>query len=568
MIEVDEENFLIVTDIDRLMHLVATQRRVELSKLAKELKMNSKEVEKWLHILEDEGLIRIEHSLTKVYAVWAGETTVSKPAEKKREAPRERKEERLHVPPAMIVEEREEEEEKFRPFTTEEMAPLEEEYIETARRAAEEEMPRRREEERPAKKLQFMEKPPEKGKKEERKHVHAREEKKPEPKKRGEEKEAFPEVRKSDFLKLPAVEAESLKDQLDDYLGLIRESKKELKELEGEKERLYREGYLPLEKEFEASLENIQLAILEKEKRIMEAKEKATGLPERVEELENLQRTVKHVEEKARSILTKTKGQLVDRADTLQDAASDLEENISRGEDEAMRERAKMFELKELLGSIQSNEENIRNAIQENRAQMEEAKKKVDELEDALGDVVDARTLLAERIDTIHSGLDRKIKTLEELRKDLEEIEKVEGWFREYSRDYSKKITDLESYVSQNQQEVSALMEAAELEYVRKYLAELSKAEEKYRDRLRGMEVQDADLEQRISEAKSRIRQLLADSTQLMEANRKRAASQSFDPVSAKKRLEEKVAVLEEKTKERKDLLDEFLKKKEGKKKK
>ncbi len=565
MIEVDEENFLIVTDIDRLMHLVATQRRVELGKLAKELKMNSKEVEKWLHILEDEGLIKIEHSLTKVYAVWAGEAVPKPKEEKRKEAPREHKEAKAErTPPAMIIEEKEEEEEKFRPFTTEELAPLEEEYIEVSRRAAEEEMPRRHEEdERQLKRLQFRGKP----EKEEKKHVH-KEEKKPEPKKAEGHEAPRMELKKSEFLELRPVEAESLKGRLDEYLELIRNSKKELKELESEKERMYREGYLPLEKEFEAGLENIQFAILEKEKKIMEAKEKAAGLPGQVEELEMLQKTVRQVEEKARSILSKTRGQLDDRVDTIQEVAEELDEQISKGEEEAMRERAKMFELKELLGSIQSNEETIRNAVQENERQMEEAKRKMSDLEDALGEVVDARTLLAERIDTIQNGLERKVRTLEDLRKDLEEIEKVESWFREYSRDYTKKITDLESYVAGNQQEISKLMEAAELEYVKKYLDELSKSEEKYRDKLRGLELQDADLEERISEAKSRIKQLLSESTQLMEASRRKAGSSSFDTSAAKKKVEQKAAVIEEKAKERKGLFDDLMKGKDNKKKK
>lgn len=547
--EIDEENFLIVTDIDRLMHLVATGRKVELGKLAKELKMNPKEVEKWLHILEDEGLIRIEHSLTKIYAVWAGKAAEARKPEAAIGKPK--KVER--VPPPVFVEE----EEKFRPFTTEELAPLEEEYMEFAPRAPEE-LPQKREEEKPKKLL------PKKPAKEERKP--AREE--PRAKKREEREAPRPvELRKSEFLELPPVEAESLRERLDEYLELIKKSKKELKDLEAEKERLYREGYLPLEKEFESSLENIQLAILEKERKIMEAKEKIAGLPGQVEELERLQGTVRQIEEKARSILSRTKGQLEERADTLLEAAEELEEQISRGEEEAMRERAKMFELKELLGSIQSNEESIRNAMEENRRQMEEAKRKVEELEAALGEVVDARTLLAERIDTIQAGLDRKVKTLEELRRDLEEIEKVESWFREYSRDYSKKISDLESYVSGSQQEISRLMEAAELEYVKKYLEELSKAEEKYRDRLRGLELQDAGLEERISEAKARIKQLISESTRLMEASRRKAASNSFDPSAAKKRMEEKLAVLEEKAKERKGLFEEFMKGREKKKK-
>ncbi len=556
MIEVDEENFLIVTDIDRLMQLVASQRRVELGKLAKDLRMRPKEVEKWLHILEDEGLIKIEHSLTKVYAVWAGESAQKQP-EKKKEKPAPRKEAKLPQP---VVEAKEEEEGKeeererrFRPFTTEEIAPLEEDLLEFRPRAHEKiYVPREEPEEEP-----------ETARPAPARNAPQREE----PKKRKEHPATPAQIKVSDFTKMPKVEADSLKDKLDDYLTLIRESKKELKELESEKERLYREGYLPLEKEFEASLENIQLAILEKERKIMEAKEKAAGLPDQVEELEKLQRAIREIEQKSKSILSKTKGQVDDKADAIHEASQELAEQISQGEAEAMRERAKMFELKELLGSIQSNEENIREAIEENSRAMEEAKAKIEQLEDSLGDVVDARTLLSERIDSIHTGLERKIKGLEELRKEMEEIERLEGWFREYSQDYARKLSELEAYVAGNQAEIGKLMEAAELEYVKKYLEELSKAEEKYRGRLHLMEMQDTEIEQRISETKERIRQLLADSTRLMEQSRRKASSASFDTSEAKKKAEAKSTILEEKSKERKGLFDAFSKSRDRKKK-
>ncbi|MFA5412312.1 MAG: hypothetical protein WC350_03130 [Candidatus Micrarchaeia archaeon] len=565
MIEVDEENFLIVTDIDRLMHLVATQRRVELGKLAKELKMNPREVEKWLHILEDEGLITIEHSLTKVYAVWAGEAA-PRPEKKREERPAPRREQKL--PPAVVEEkdeeEEKEEEEKFRPFTTEEIAPLEEELLEFRER---EERRAAKQPAREARKPWEAPKEPEAVVEPEEEEPAPRREMKPihREEKHGRKPSVAPvQIKVSDYTKLPQVEAASLKDKLDDYLTLIRESKKELKDLESEKERMYREGYLPLEKEFEAGLENIQLAILEKERKIMEAKEKAAGLPEQVEELEKLQRAVREVEQKSKAILSKTKGQVEVKADALHDASEELGEQISLGEEEAMRERAKMFELKELLGSIQSNEENIREAIEENRKSMDEAKSKIEQLEDSLGDVVDARTLLGERIDTIQSGLERKIKSLDELKKDMEEIERVEGWFKEYSQDYARKLEELEAYVANNQQEIGKLMEAAELEYVKKYLEKLSESEDKYRDKLHILEIQDTELEQRISEAKERIRQLLTESTHLMEASRKKAASSTFDTSDARKKMEGKAAVLEEKSKERKGLFDAITKGKEG----
>jgi hypothetical protein len=53
-----------------------------------------------------------------------------------------------------------------------------------------------------------------------------------------------------------------------------------------------------------------------------------------------------------------------------------------------------------------------------------------------------------------------------------------------------------------------------------------------------------------------------------MEESRRKAAHSSFDPASAKKKVEQKAAVMEEKAKERKGLFDDIMKGKEGKKKK
>ena len=53
-----------------------------------------------------------------------------------------------------------------------------------------------------------------------------------------------------------------------------------------------------------------------------------------------------------------------------------------------------------------------------------------------------------------------------------------------------------------------------------------------------------------------------------MEASRRKAAHSSFDTASAKKKVEQKVAVMEEKAKERKGLFDDLMKGKDNKKKK
>jgi hypothetical protein len=68
--EVDDEDFLIATDIDKLIDILSTRKEVEVGKLSQELRLNRKEVEKWLHVLEEEGVVGLANRMGSLYAVW------------------------------------------------------------------------------------------------------------------------------------------------------------------------------------------------------------------------------------------------------------------------------------------------------------------------------------------------------------------------------------------------------------------------------------------------------------------------------------------------------------------
>ncbi len=602
MIEVDEENFLIVTDIDRLIHIISSSGRIDLGRLSKELKMSKKEVEKWLHVLEDEGLIRIEHSLTKVYAVWVGEREPEQSLKVKRKpaavpkgpdrpvaleppkAPPRR-------PPVSIFYERkpgalageeapavatEEAAEEHAPEIIEAPAPAEilapEERKEKAMRpfletpVVVEEEPITEESEQPLDEA-FERGKLEKLVPEELPKRHTKSEK------AAKKKDIFKPKKppaKTRYAEMAPVETSGLRERLDDYLKLIKEGQRELRDLEAEKGRIYEEGYRPLEAEFESNLENIEYAILEKEKKILEAKERVAELPEKLEAVEKLQEGLSGVEKNARDTLQKTKEQLDERWAMLEETSEELREQLEQGEEEAMKERTRVFEMKGLLQSISQNEESVRTALEENKKRIEEVQESVSSLEESLADLVDARALLAERVDTAQGSLERRVQALEELREQLESIKNVEGWFKEYSEDYERKITDLEDYVANAQDELAHLMEAAELEYVRKYLDQLSTTEEKYKDRLRELELEGMSVDEKISEVRSRIRELLKESGELMEKSRKRSeTSGKFPEKASEARIHsrQKLAMLEEKATEGESLSEE-IKKIRGRKKK
>jgi len=68
------EDLLISTGVDNLIRLVHDAGRIELKDAAKSLGLSSASVEEWSRVLEEEGLIKLEYQLTKIYLVWVGST--------------------------------------------------------------------------------------------------------------------------------------------------------------------------------------------------------------------------------------------------------------------------------------------------------------------------------------------------------------------------------------------------------------------------------------------------------------------------------------------------------------
>jgi len=68
------DELLISTGVDNLIRLIHDRGRVELASAVKELGLQQETVESWAHVLEEEGIIKIEYKLTKAYLVWVQPT--------------------------------------------------------------------------------------------------------------------------------------------------------------------------------------------------------------------------------------------------------------------------------------------------------------------------------------------------------------------------------------------------------------------------------------------------------------------------------------------------------------
>lgn len=66
------EDLLINTGVDNLIRLIHDAGRIELKDAAKNLGLSTASVEEWSRVLEEEGIVKLEYQLTKIYLVWVG----------------------------------------------------------------------------------------------------------------------------------------------------------------------------------------------------------------------------------------------------------------------------------------------------------------------------------------------------------------------------------------------------------------------------------------------------------------------------------------------------------------
>ena len=83
------EDLLISTGVDSLIRLIKDKQKIDLSMASKLLNLPQTTIEDWAHILEEEGIIKIDYQLTKVYFMWVLPTTEQ--VEKEKQVFRKRK---------------------------------------------------------------------------------------------------------------------------------------------------------------------------------------------------------------------------------------------------------------------------------------------------------------------------------------------------------------------------------------------------------------------------------------------------------------------------------------------
>jgi archaellum component FlaC len=77
------DELLITTGVDALVRLVKEKQRVDLEEASSVLNIPTETIEDWARVLEEEGILRIEYRLTKIFLLWVRPTEEELAGEKK-----------------------------------------------------------------------------------------------------------------------------------------------------------------------------------------------------------------------------------------------------------------------------------------------------------------------------------------------------------------------------------------------------------------------------------------------------------------------------------------------------
>jgi chromosome segregation ATPase len=588
--KVTVEEPLISTDVDSLIRTLAERKKVALNELRQLVKIDKKTLDKWIAVLEDEGYIVVEYGLRGTNILWKDTDEAPAPTPYVPEAPKTvvRTNEQAEEEPREAVfseaaqsdsGEPETGEEINEEFTTE--VPLEEEpepedllnaYVAKKKGGSgdidsiksniltnleEQKSERRR---HPAGSPDDKPEPAE-PEDEPEEPVAAEEETIPE---EAPEKSVFPPrtaqtIRPTDKERPMAADVREL---MNSYLAEINKEKARVEALKKEREALYREKFVTMEGKLQADIVVLTEKVIEKESKIAELKERVLELPDKVDQLSKLQSQMENLKKEGREALSRTRAKADEFLVGLNESKEEVEEKISEVENVIGSQEVKLKELEKLGESLDTRSAKLKSSLENAKSQLEEIQSAMGALDDDLQKAGQLKVDIDSMTDSIKQTVAAHGEELMSLEEELEGIARVEKWVQEYIRDYESKIDGIEQYVEKSEDELADLKEAAESLYLKKYLGELENMTDAYESELHDAVARERDIENKLSESRSRITELVKESQEMIKKLRSEAPEEpekDFGVMVAKvkARTTRTKNLVEEKQQERAKLADD-----------
>jgi methyl-accepting chemotaxis protein len=593
-ITVDE--LLVSTDVDGLIRTIAERRKLPMSELQQLCRIDKKNFDKWVRVLEDEGYISIEYGLRGTNIIWKGKeeygsvpaqmpadartstplNPVSVPAKlepaKVPEKPVEVKPELVKAPqkPAEAPEAQEKEpapeeaepEELLSQYLARKREGSGVSFRETATDTSttktgtgdEFDVFSVKEISTEQESTGTAPEPVETEAMEDESEAADEEDVEAEP-----EPIVQPEPARREPIRKPVTSVDT-RELVNAYMDEINREKAKIESLKKDKDRLYRDKFAVVEGKLEADVVTLTEVILDKQSRIAELKERVLELPDKVDELEKLQEQLNRLQEEGRGALDRT-GQKVDSfLRSMEDSKGEISGKVESLNTIIGKESDKVRELERIKTSVDARLSKLQSATEAVKLQIDELNSAMAELRDDVAQTADMRAEVEVLSVSLRETVAKHGGDLDSLESELAGIDRIEHWVKEYIEDYEKKIEGVEQYVGRSQDELAELKESAETLYMNKYLGELSDITDEYQSELGDAVTKEQDIEEKIAASKSRISDLIKDSQEMIRKLRSEPApARDFGSMTAlvKARTEKIKATIDEKEKERLKLVED-----------
>jgi len=314
----------------------------------------------------------------------------------------------------------------------------------------------------------------------------------------------------------PRVMASDIRELMGAYLEQINEEKENIRDLEKQREALYREKFAMIEGKMQADIVALTEAIIEKQNRLAQIRESLLELPDKVDEVERVQEQMEALKQEGRAALERTRRKSEAYIASIEASRGQIRSRIEELNASVEEQSDRMQELESLGESLETRSEKLTGTITEAKAKVEELNIAMSELSRDLQRLDEAKAEIGAAKDEVRESVASHGTELESLATELEEISKVEHWVQEYVRDYSQKIEAIEDYISNSDSELQELKESAESLYMKKYLRELETMAGAYEGQLDEAVAMDSDIAQKIEESRSRISELAKESQEMI----------------------------------------------------
>jgi len=604
---------LVSTDVDKLIRTVAEKKRVGLYELQQICRIDKKNMDKWIRVLEDEGYITIEYGIRGTYVIWSGRGGIHEAMPQQQAVNR----------PEAVVYAQEAQKRPQMPEEDNEPEELLSKYLERKRTQAKGEdtpdsikssiLSSMKDEKRSERKSELDGKAAETGKNisddvaEAFAKNNLRSAKRqgneisntslgaiptdvyetvsassatdsstsgpgtdPESSGSHQGRSAGKEEAKTVFstknlaIELPSRQRQVVstenREMVNAYMDEINREKGEIEQLKKEKETLYREKLLPIESKMESDIVAFTERIMDKHAKITQLQEKVLEFPQKVGELERAHAEVSKVMEEGKSTLERTSKKLDEVMNELRFSKGEVEDKISEIRSTIESETKRIDDIDRVRSAADERLDKLNGAISLVKSQMDELHSTMEELEADWSLVAKTKTELSGMVLSVKGTISDHNEELQSLESELEELSKVEGWFGEYIDDYEKKIADLEQYVVRSDEDLTELQESAESAYMKNYLKELESITDNYQKELDGALDEEKDIESKISSSKEKVSTLIRESHDMMRNMREGTpVTKDFDTLrkSLKERAAAMKGTLAEKAKERDKLKED-----------